>query len=280
MGMALTGKVAPYKLNFGPFPPEIYHAPFPTPGTSVAAALRGVSALFKSDIDPRRVAAIIIEPVQGEGGFYVAPREFMVGLRHLCDEHGILLIADEVQCGFGRTGKWFAMEHFGVAADLVTTAKSLAGGFPLAAVTGRAEVMDAAPPGGLGGTYAGSPMGIAAALAVLAVMREEGLLARSVSLGARLVAFLEALRGSVPQISDIRGLGSMIALEFTRVGSDEPDAQFAKRVQVEAMQRGLILLSCGTGANVLRFLYPLTIGDALFDEALALFKEAIGAAQL
>jgi 4-aminobutyrate aminotransferase len=279
MGMALTGKVAPYKLGFGPFPAEIYHAPFPTTDVDSATALKGVAALFKSEIDPKRVAAILIEPVQGEGGFYVAPKDFMIGLRRLCDEHGILLIADEVQCGFARTGKWFAMEHYGVAADLVTTAKSLAGGFPLAAVTGRAELMDAAAPGGLGGTYAGSPIGIAAALAVIEVMREEKLLERAQILGARLTTLLDSLKSEVTQIADVRGLGSMIAVEFRRPGSTEPDADFAKRVQQHAMQAGLILLTCGTGANVVRFLYPLTIEDALFDEALQILAKAIRASR-
>ncbi len=275
MGMALTGKVAPYKMGFGPFPAEIYHAAFPTHGTDPTRALASVAGLFKTDIDPKRVAAIIIEPVQGEGGFHIAPREFVLGLRKLCDEHGILLVADEIQSGFGRTGKWFAFEHFGVAADLVTTAKSLAGGFPLAAVTGRADIMDAAPPGGLGGTYAGSPIGLTAALAVIEVMQEEGLLERSVALGERLMSRLNALRARFPQIAEVRGLGSMVAAEFNRPGTDEPDAAFAKRVQTLALERGLILLTCGTGANVIRFLYPLTIGDTLFAEGLQIFEGAV-----
>ena len=185
MGMALTGKVVPYKVGFGPFPPEIFHVPFPTAlhGVSVEDSLRAIQLLFKADVDPKRVAAILIEPVQGEGGFYVAPPELMRGLRRLCDEHGILLIADEIQTGFARTGKWFAMEHYDVAPDLMTAAKSLAGGFPLSAVTGRAEVMDAPAPGGLGGTYAGNPMSIAAALAVLDVIEQEGLVQRAQQLG-------------------------------------------------------------------------------------------------
>ncbi len=279
MGMALTGKVAPYKLNFGPLPAEVLHAPFPANGVSVKEAIKGLHMLFKADIDPKRVAAIIIEPVQGEGGFHIAPAQFLQALRALCDEHGILLIADEVQSGFGRTGKWFAIEHSGVIPDLITSAKSLAGGFPLSAVIGRAEVMDAAAPGGLGGTYAGSPIGLAAALAVIDVMQEEKLLERSETLGNRLRTALDGLRASFAGISDVRGQGSMIAMELNKPGSDEPDAAFAKRVQTEAMARGLILLTCGTGANVIRFLYPLTISDELFGEAIDILKASMAAAR-
>ena len=275
MGMALTGKVAPYKIDFGPFPAEIYHAAFPAHGVDSKAALASVTSLFKTDIAPRRVAAIVVEPVQGEGGFYVAPKDFIVGLRALCDQHGIVFIADEIQSGFGRTGKWFAFEHYGIAADLVTTAKSLAGGFPLAAVSGRAELMDAAAPGGLGGTYAGSPIGLAAALAVIDVMRDERLLERSVELGARLTARLESWRSRVPELVDVRGLGSMVAAEFSNPETGEPDAAFAKRLQLAALEAGLILLTCGTGANVVRFLYPLTISDTVFAEGLAILEQAL-----
>lgn len=278
MGMALTGKVTPYKIGFGPFPGEVYHAPFPALGVSAGEALNGINALFKSDVDPARVAAIIVEPVQGEGGFNVAPPEFIKGLRALCDTHGIVFVADEIQTGFGRCGTWFAMEQYGVAADLVTSAKSLAGGFPLAALTGRAELMDAPAPGGLGGTYAGNPVSIAAALAVIEVMEEEGLLERSRILGERLRTALRGIQQRVPSIGEVRGLGSMVAVEFMRAGTGEPDAELTRRVALAALERGLILLTCGTRANVVRFLYPLTISDAIFDEGMAIFEAALGAA--
>src|SRR5450631_1378381 len=209
LGMALTGKVVPYKVGFGPFPGEIYHAPFPIElhGVSTEASLAALQSLFKSDVDPKRVAAIILEPVQGEGGFYPAPVEFMQALRKLCDQHGILLIADEIQTGFARTGKLFAMEHYGVTPDLMTMAKSLAGGMPLSAVCGRAEIMDAPAPGGLGGTYGGNPVAIASALAVLDVIKEEKLVERAAQLGQKLKNRLNELREVLPQIADVRGLG-------------------------------------------------------------------------
>jgi 4-aminobutyrate aminotransferase len=277
MAVALTGKVAPYKIGFGPFPAEVYHAPFPCQGVGTEEALNGLLQLFKTEIEPMRVAAIVIEPVQGEGGFYVAPKEFMHALRKLCDEHGILLIADEIQSGFARTGRWFAMEHFEVVPDLMTIAKSLAGGYPLSAVTGRAEIMDAPAPGGLGGTYAGSPLAIAAAHAVIDVIEEEGLVARSAALGDRMEKFLRRLPlPSGDRKLEVRALGSMVAAEFLRADG-EPDAEMAKRVQQAAMARGLLLLTCGTGANVIRFLYPLTIQDAVFDEGLRIFAEAMAA---
>ena len=277
MGMALTGKVAPYKVGFGPFPPEVFHVPFPGPHTSVADTMEAIDALFRSDVDPGRVAAIILEPVLGEGGFHVAPATLLHGLRELCDRHGILLIADEIQSGFGRTGKWFAIEHSGVRPDLVTTAKSLAGGFPLSALTGKAEIMDAAAPGGLGGTFAGNPVALAAADAVIDVIRGEQLLERSAALGAKLVARLDELRPRVSQLAELRGLGSMVAVEFCEDGSamKRPDTAFAKRVQQEALKEGLIVLTCGASANAIRFLYPLTIEDSVFEEALAVVERAI-----
>ena len=277
MGMALTGKVAPYKAGFGPFPAEIYHAPFPVElhGGSEQASLRALDTLFKADIEPKRVAAIVIEPVQGEGGFYVTPKRFMQALRALCDEHGILLIADEIQTGFARTGKLFAMEHYGLAPDIIVTAKSLAGGFPLSAVTGRAQVVDAAPPGGMGGTYAGSPIAIAAALAVIEVIGEERLVERASELGDRIRGRLEALRPRVPQIADVRGLGAMVAVEFNEGQAGKPDPEFTKRVQAKALESGLILLTCGVYANVVRFLMPLTIEDKVFDEALDILERSI-----
>ncbi|NUU03338.1 4-aminobutyrate--2-oxoglutarate transaminase [Herbaspirillum robiniae] len=277
MGMALTGKVAPYKLGFGPFPGEVFHAPYPNAlhGISSDDALDAVKGLFKSDVDPHRVAAIILEPVQGEGGFYAAPAEFMRGLRALCDEYGILLVADEVQTGFGRTGKLFAMEHYDVLPDLITMAKSLAGGMPLSAVSGRAEVMDAPAPGGLGGTYAGNPLAVASALAVLEVMAEENLVARGARLGDRLKAQLGELKSSVPQIGEVRGLGAMVAVEFTQPGSGKPDAEYARKVQQHALKNGLLLLTCGSYGNVIRFLFPLTIPDTVMDEALGILSAAI-----
>ncbi len=280
MGMALTGKVQPYKAGFDPMPGDVWHVPYPMAphGVEAARSLEAIEALFKADVDPARVVAIIIEPVQGEGGFYPAPPELMRGLRALCDRHGILLIADEVQTGFDRTGKLLAMEHHDVAADLTTMAKSLAGGYPLSAVTGRAEVMDAPQPGGLGGTYGGSPLGIAAALAVLDVIRDEGLCARATLLGDRLKVRLAGLRNEVPEIADIRGPGFMIAAEF--LGADgAPLPALTNAIRDEALKRGLILLTCGIYGNVIRFLSPITIEDAVFEEAMEILSEAIRAAK-
>ncbi len=276
--VSLTGKVQPYKAGFGPFPPEIYHAPFPCHCASLAEVKKAVQHIFKADIEPSRVAAIVFEPVQGEGGFNVIQAEAVQWLRALCDEHGIVLIADEIQTGFGRTGKMFAMEHFGVIPDLMTIAKSLAGGVPLSAVTGKAEIMDAPAPGGLGGTYAGNPLAIAAAHAVIDVMRDEKLPERGQQLGDQLKAVLQEMRAGVPQIADVRGLGAMVAVEFNRPGSDEPDADFTKKVQAEALKRKLILLTCGVNANVVRFLFPLTIQQPVFDEAMDELRAALRAA--
>jgi 4-aminobutyrate aminotransferase len=277
MAMALTGKVAPYKAGFGPFPPEIYHAPFPIElhGVSVEESLRTIRTLFKADIDPQRVAAVVIEPVQGEGGFYVAPPALVRGLRDLCDEYGMLLIADEIQSGFARTGKLFAMEHYGIDPDIIVTAKSLAGGFPLSAVTGRAEIMDAPSPGGLGGTYAGNPVAIAAALAVLDVIRDERLVERANRLGDEIRSLLGRLQNDVRQIADVRGLGAMIGVEFADATTRVPDAAFAKNVQARALKEGLLLLTCGIHFNVIRFLMPLTIPDAVFNEALQILERSI-----
>lgn len=282
MGMALTGKVAPYKIGFGPFPGDVFHAPYPNAlhGVTSADSIAAVETLFKADIDPKRVAAIIFEPVQGEGGFNPAPAEFVRALRKLCDAHGILLIADEVQTGFARTGKLFAMEHYDVSADLMTIAKSLAGGMPLSGVVGRADVMDAAAPGGLGGTYAGNPLAVAAAHSVLDVIDEEKLAERATVLGDKLKAKLAALRAELPQIVDVRGPGAMVAAEFVDPHTRASDAAFTKRVQTLALERGLLLLICGVDANVIRFLFPLTIEDAVFDEALGILesvlREAVG----
>ncbi|MBC7731340.1 MAG: 4-aminobutyrate--2-oxoglutarate transaminase [Bacteriovorax sp.] len=281
--VSLTGKVQPYKAGFGPFAPEVYHAPFPCHCANLDEVKKAVQHLFKADIEPTRVAAIVFEPVQGEGGFNVIQAEAVRWLRALCDEHGIVLIADEIQTGFGRTGKMFAMEHFDVVPDLMTIAKSLAGGLPLSAVTGRAEIMDAPAPGGLGGTYAGNPLAIAAAHAVIDVMHDERLPERGQMLGDRLKAVLESLRADVPQIADIRGLGAMVAVEFNRAGSavdiNVPDPDFTKAVQAEALKRGLILLTCGVNANVVRFLFPLTIQETVFDEAMDVLRAAMHAAR-
>ena len=277
MTMALTGKVAPYKLGFGPFPGSVYHAQFPNSlhGVSTAEALKSLERIFKADIAPDQVAAIIIEPVQGEGGFNVAPADFMQSLRALCDTHGILLIADEVQTGFARTGKLFSMENHCVKPDLITMAKSLAGGMPLSAVSGRAEVMDAPAPGGLGGTYAGNPLAIAAAHAVLDVIDEEDLCTRASHLGHHLVEVLNKAKDGCPWIADIRGQGSMVAVEFTDPQTGQPSPEFTRQVQELALNEGLLLLSCGVYGNVIRFLYPLTIPEAQFRKALDIISASL-----
>ena len=281
MGMALTGKVQPYKAGFGPMMNDIWHLPFPNPlhGVTAEDSMAALDRLFKADLEPTRVAAIIIEPVQGEGGFYEVPQGFFKLLRALCDKHGIVLIADEVQTGFARTGKLFAMEHHGVAADITTMAKGLGGGLPISAVTGRADIMDSPNPGGLGGTYAGNPLGVAAAHAVLDVIVEEDLCERANRMGARLKQRLASIADTTPEIIDIRGPGFMNAVEFNVAGTDEPDAAFTGRVREEALKRGLILLTCGVYGNVIRFLAPLTIQDAIFDEALDIIEDSIKAAR-
>ena len=278
MGMALTGKVQPYKAGFGTMMPDVYHVPFPVElhGISTEDAVAGINALFKSDLDPTRVAAIILEPVQGEGGFYQAPAALMSAIRALCDEHGIVMIADEVQTGFARTGNLFAMSGYDVAADLTTMAKGLAGGLPLAAVTGKAEIMDAANPGGLGGTYGGNPLGIAAANAVLDVIEEEDLCTRANELGSRLKQRLEAIRADVPEIVDIRGPGFMVACEFNN-SENKPNPDFANAVRMEALKRNLVLLTCGTYGNVVRFLAPITIQDDVFAEGMDILEASIRA---
>jgi len=280
--LGLTGKVVPYKAGFGPFPAEIFHALFPNAphGVSVDDSIASVESIFKNDVEASRVAAIIVEPVQGEGGFNAAPAELLKRLRTLCDQHGILLIADEIQTGAGRTGSWFAMEHSGVAPDMITMAKSMAGGFPISAVVGRAEVMDAPGPGGLGGTYAGSPLSCAAALAVLDVFEQENLLERSRQLGAHLVASLKEIAAHNRCIADVRGLGAMVAIELCKAGDlQQPDADLAKRLVAEATKRGLILLSCGTYGNVIRILVPLTASDGIVNEGLSIMNASLAAIQ-
>jgi 4-aminobutyrate aminotransferase len=278
MTMALTGKVMPYKRGFGPFPAEVYHAEFPLPyrGVTTEQALADLDRLFHGDIDPKSVAAIVIEPVQGEGGFNVAPFEFLRALRRICDEHGIVFIADEVQGGIARCGKMFSIEHSGVVPDLITVAKGLGGGFPLSGVVGRASIMDAAHTGGLGGTYGGNPISIAAAHAVLDVIELEDLGARAMRVGQTMRTHLEALAKEVPAIGDVRGLGAMVAFELVKdPKTKEPDAALTAAILAAAEKRGLILLSCGTEANVVRLLAPLTIQDGVLDEGLKILSTAV-----
>lgn len=277
MACALTGKVVPYKVGFGPFPSEVYHIPFPMElhGVTVEDSIHALHALFKADVDPKRIAAIMIEPVQGEGGFYVAPPALMNALRKECDEHGILLIMDEVQSGFARTGKLFATEYYDVIPDMIVMAKSLAGGMTLSGVCGKAEVMDGPGPGGLGGTYAGNPLAIAAAHAVIDIIEEEQLVARANYLGEKLTARLKAAQLKTPALKEIRGLGSMIAAEFFNPTTNQPCMDAVKRVQQAALAEGLILLTCGVYGNAIRFLYPLTIQDTIFDEALDIIDRAL-----
>jgi 4-aminobutyrate aminotransferase len=278
MTMALTGKMMPYKRGFGPFPAEIYHAEFPLPyrGVTTEHALADLDRLFHGDIDPKSVAAIVIEPVQGEGGFNVAPFDFLRALRRVCDEHGIVLIADEVQGGIARTGKMFSIEHSGVVPDLIATAKGLGGGFPLSGVTGRAAIMDSAHPGGLGGTYGGNPISVAAAHAVLDVIEAEDLCGRALRVGQKMRTHLEALQREIPAIGDVRGLGAMVAFELVKdPKTKEPDAALTAAILASAEKRGLVLLSCGTEANVVRLLAPLTIPDPILEEGLKILSAAV-----
>lgn len=271
MCMALTGKVVPYKAGFGPFPAEVFHVPFPIDyhGISMQDSLAALDKLFKSDIEPSRVAAMIIEPVQGEGGFYPVPDGFLQKLRDVCDEHGIVMVADEIQTGFGRTGKLFAIEHAGVEPDLMTVAKSLAGGFPLSGVIGKAKIMDSVEPGGLGGTYGGSPLGCAAGLAVLDVIEAEQLCDKANAIGEQIRAWAKALQADTQCIGDIRITGAMCAIELVQDNdANKPDAAITKAIATEAAKQGVVLLTCGVRGNVIRFLPPLTIGEDLLAEAL------------
>jgi len=275
MTMALTGKVAPYKIGFGPFPGSVYHVPYPSAlhGITTQDAVAAIERLFKADIEATQVAAIIFEPVQGEGGFNVAPPELVAAIRRICDEHGIVMIADEVQSGFARTGKLFAMDHYADKPDLMTMAKSLAGGMPLSGVVGNAQIMDAPAPGGLGGTYAGNPLAVAAAHAVLKIIDSEGLCARAQQLGERLAAVLEESKAWCPGLVAVRGVGSMIAAEFNDPDSGQPSAALAQAIQKKALEQGLLLLTCGQYGNVIRFLYPLTIPEAQFNQALTILQQ-------
>ncbi|MBS9716505.1 4-aminobutyrate--2-oxoglutarate transaminase [Pseudohalocynthiibacter aestuariivivens] len=281
--LGMTGKISPYKKDVGPFPADVFRAPFPSKRNdiTVADALTALENLFLTDAQPDRIAAIILEPVLGEGGYYPVPTELMQALRGICDKHGILLIADEVQAGFGRTGTWFAIEHSGVVPDLITVAKSMAGGYPIAGVIGRADVMDALAPGGLGGTYGGNPVACAAALAAIQAIEEEGLLARSTALGEHFRSrFAEIGARAAPyRMWDIRGLGAMLAVEFvTDFETATPDAALTKSVCAHALKRGLILLSCGMHGNAVRIMVPLTASDEIIEEGLSIFEEALTAA--
>jgi 4-aminobutyrate aminotransferase/(S)-3-amino-2-methylpropionate transaminase len=282
MAMSLTSKVHPYKAGFGPFAPEVYRVQFPNSYTlgpdAAEIALADLRRALKTRVAPESVAAIIIEPVQGEGGFVPASTAYMQGLREICDEHGIVLIADEVQSGYGRTGRMFAMEHFGVEPDLVCVAKSIAGGVPISGVLGRASIMDAPDDSTIGGTFVGNPLGCEAAIAVLDVIADEGLLARGTAIGNRLRAAYEEFQDRTPAIGDVRGLGPMLGIEFVREGDGSPDAELASRIVGESLNRGLILLKAGIGGNVIRTLVPLVISDSELDEAIAVFSAAVASA--
>lgn len=276
--VALTGKVDPYKKGFGPFPAEIFHAPFPHPlhGITEDDAIQGLLTIFKNDIEANRVAAIFVEPVQGEGGYIPASPEFLRRLRAICDEHGILLVMDEVQTGAGRCGAMFAHEHAEVEADIITMAKGLGGGFTLSAIIGKAEIMDSAVPGGLGSTYAGNPITIAAAHAVLDVIQEEQLCARSMAIGERLRARFNAMKSKFNFITEVRGLGAMTGVEFCHDNDPhKPAADIANALKAEAAKRGLLLLNCGIYGNVLRVMVPLTISNEVLDEGLSILEEAL-----
>ncbi len=285
MALSLTSKVVPYKAGLGPFAPEVYRVPFPNAyrGVSTQDALAVLGRAFKTLVAPEAVAAIILEPVQGEGGFLVAPPEFLEGVRRLCDRHGIVMIADEVQTGFGRTGRFFAMEHSGVEPDLICVAKSIAGGLPLSGVLGRAEIMDAPGPGAVGGTFVGNPVAQAAALAVLDVIDEEGLLERASVIGEVIRARMLVWQERWTEIGEVRGLGAMLAIELVSAagpgpGPGKPARELAQRVVAEALARGLLLLTCGVDGNCIRVLVPLVIGDAELAEALDAWEEALDAA--
>ena len=280
LAMGLTGKITPYKNLFGPFPAELYHAPFPIEyhGISVADSMQGLDNLFKCDIAPSDVAAIIVEPVQGEGGFYPAPAEFMQALRAVCDEHGIMLVIDEIQTGFARTGKMFCSEYAGVEADLMTVAKGMANGYPIAAVVGKAEVMDSPLPGGLGGTYAGSPLGCVAGLAMMEVIEEEKLADAALQVGKVFNARLEALQAKYPnKIGQLRTAhGAMMAMELVSDGdASKPDAELTKNLVGKAYANGLALLSCGARGNVIRFLPALNISDELIHEGMDILENCL-----
>lgn len=278
LGMALTGKVQPYKDGFGALGADVYHVPYPSPvhGITVADTLRAIERLFRYHVQASRVAAFIVEPVQGEGGYLPAPEGFLAALRQICDQHGMVLITDEIQTGMGRTGRMFAFEHSGVEPDLITLAKGLGGGTPISAVVGKASVIDAVPPGGLGSTYAGNPLACEAALAVLEVMEADQLCARSMAIGEALRTRLRALAQRYPAIADVRGLGAMTALEFAEGGDlQRPAPALAAALKNEAAKRGLLLLTCGSHNNAIRIMVPLTIADATLNEGLDVIEAAL-----
>jgi 4-aminobutyrate aminotransferase/(S)-3-amino-2-methylpropionate transaminase len=275
LALTMTGKNSPYKQHFGPFCSEVYHAPYPYEyhGWTTERALSALDQLFESEVSPDRVAAIIIEPVLGEGGFVPAPPAYLQELRRIATRHGIVLVCDEIQSGYGRTGKMFAIEHAGIEPDIIAIAKSLAAGLPLAAVVGRAEIMDAPAPGGLGGTYAGNPLACAAALAVLDIFEEERLADRAVVIGVRVEATLRALQRRFPRVGDVRGLGAMMGVEFTdEAGSDQPT--YAKRIVTEARARGLLLMAAGARGDIIRVLVPLVITDEELEASLERLTES------
>lgn len=278
MTLAMTGKVLPYKNDFGPMPGDVFRAPFPNPihGISEEASLEAIRTLFKTDIAPHRTAAIVIEPVQGEGGFYIASPEYLRSLRALCDEHGILLIADEVQSGFARTGKLFALEHSGIEADILTTAKSLANGMPLSAVIGTAAVMDASGPNSLGGTYSGNPLSCAAALAVIEVIEEENILARSEQMGRMLAERFAVWEARFEHVAHGRQLGAMAAFELVDANG-KPDPAATSALCAKAREQGLILLSCGFYGNAVRILVPLTVSSEVLEEGLGIIEASLEA---
>jgi 4-aminobutyrate aminotransferase/(S)-3-amino-2-methylpropionate transaminase len=278
LALTMTSKFHPYKTGMGPFSPEVYRAPYPNVyrGPSASEALARLDRLFETHVAPAHVAAIVFEPQQGEGGFVPAPREYVEGLRALCDRHGMVLVADEVQTGFGRTGRMFAMEHYGVEPDLVVVAKSIAAGLPLSGVIGRAEIMDGAHAGAIGGTFIGNPVALAAALAVLDVFEEEGLVERAHLVGDRIRDRMLAWQARWPVIGDVRGLGAMLAIELVHDPlTKEPATELALAVIEAALQRGLILLKAGVHANCIRVLCPLTIAEAVLEEALDAWEDAL-----
>ena len=280
LALTMTSKVHPYKAGLGPFAPEVYRVPFPHEyrGITTEEALAELERAFTTSVAAENVAAIVVEPVQGEGGFIVAPPEFLKGLRRLCDRYGIVLVADEVQTGFGRTGRFFGIEHSGVEPDLICVAKSIANGLPLSGVLGRAEIMDAPAVGGVGGTYVGNPVAQAAALAVLDVIDDEGLLERSQTIGEVIRARMDAWQQRWPAIGEVRGLGAMLAIELVAdPATKKPSKELAQRVTAEALQRGLLLITCGVQGNAIRVLVPLVIGDAELEEALGAWEEALEA---
>jgi 4-aminobutyrate aminotransferase / (S)-3-amino-2-methylpropionate transaminase / 5-aminovalerate transaminase len=281
LSLSLTSKVHPYKAGLGPFAPEVYRVPFPNGyrGPDCSTALEALERAFQTQVPAEQVAAIVIEPVQGEGGFVVCPQDFMAGVRRLCDRHGIVLVADEVQTGVARTGRFFAMEHYGVEPDLLTVAKSIAGGLPLSGVLGRAEIMDSPAESAVGGTYIGNPVAQAAALAVLDVVEDEDLCERAAAIGEVVRARMTDWHGRFEAVGDVRGLGAMLAIELVRDrGTMEPAPELATLIAEQALGRGLMLLKAGVYSNVIRVLVPLVISDGELDEALDVWEEALDAA--